>query len=224
MASTNSRETPGSAPVEPPCPPEVLDDLGPSESTLAHLSTYVPDRQVPKPTCRSNVSVEIVNLRHPGARTVGEWRPNTLVRGISSLSVIVMAACCSSLVVSGGWLAVHGSPEYLLPSVAFALVVYILCRIAINIWRAHLTITTVEVVVAGAIRTHHVCLGEVDRFEPGVQDNATIFLLRHRGSPIGIWALNRQGFVWNFKKILRSLEPQASELNMILARARGGAV
>jgi hypothetical protein len=31
-------------------------------------------------------------------------------------------------------------------------------------------------------------------------------------------------FVWNFKKILRSLEPQASELNMILARVRGEAV
>src|SRR5450756_2649507 len=32
----NSRETSGAALVEPPCPPEALDDLPSGESTLAH--------------------------------------------------------------------------------------------------------------------------------------------------------------------------------------------
>ena len=44
MASTNSRETSGAAPVEPPCPPEALDDLPSGESTLAPAVAVFPER------------------------------------------------------------------------------------------------------------------------------------------------------------------------------------
>jgi hypothetical protein len=50
-----------------------------------------------------------------------------------------------------------------------------------------------------------------------------IVLRRRAGEPIGVSALSREGFVWNFEKILRNLEPQASELNRMLATARRAA-
>jgi hypothetical protein len=93
-----------------------------------------------------------------------------------------------------------------------------------------LTITTSEVVVAGARRTYRVPLEQVERFEPGVVHtlsggNGTpmIVLRRRAGEPIGVSALSREGFVWNFEKILRNLGPQASELNRMLATARRAA-
>jgi hypothetical protein len=89
--------------------------------------------------------------------------------------------------------------------------------------------TTTEVVVAGVTGTHHVPLKQADRFEPHVVEtgiaNGTpmIVLLRHGADPIGVYALSRQlGFVWNFKKMLDSLEPEARVLNLSLARARNG--
>jgi hypothetical protein len=174
--------------------------------------------------------MQTVPVSRPEAATVGEWRAPRLGRCVNSLSAIIAAACFATLFVTGIALTVAGSPAWLLASIAVAPVVYILCRIAINVWRAHLTITTTEVVVAGATRTHRVPLEQIDRFEPrvvhaGIGGNGTpmIVLLRHTSDPLGVCALSRQGFVWNLKKIVRSLEPQASELNEILARARSSA-
>jgi hypothetical protein len=171
--------------------------------------------------------VQAVAVSCPEPVTVGDWRAPLFGRCVNGLMAIVCAACFATLFVTGIALTAAGSPAWLLASIAVAPVVYLLCRIAINVWRARLTITTAEVVVAGATRTHRVPLEQIDRFEPrvvhsGVGGNGTpmIVLRRHTADPIGVYALSRQGFVWNFKKIVRSLEPQASELNEILARAR----
>ncbi|TMK72090.1 MAG: hypothetical protein E6G50_04630 [Actinobacteria bacterium] len=99
-----------------------------------------------------------------------------------------------------------------------------------NVWRARLVITADEVIIAGVTRTHHVPLDQVEGFEPrvvrsGMRANGTptIVLLRRTAAPIGIYALKREGFVWNFKKTLRELDSAAAELNATLAKARAGA-
>jgi hypothetical protein len=128
-------------------------------------------------------------------------------------------------------LAVHESLGWLVAPLVAGPCAYLSARSAIRSWRAHLTITTAEVVVAGARRTQHVPLRLVDRFEPqvvhsGFGGNGTpmIVLIRHGAEPVGVDAIRREGFVWNFKKMLRNLEGEASELNSALARARAAAV
>jgi hypothetical protein len=64
----------------------------------------------------------------------------------------------ATLIVAGGALAVHGSPAYVIRLVPGVPVEYVLWRLAVNIWHAGLTITTAEVVIAGATRTHRIHL------------------------------------------------------------------
>jgi hypothetical protein len=129
--------------------------------------------------------------------------------------------------LTGLALAAHGYPAWLIAPLVSAPPIWVLVRCAINIWRAGVTITTTDVVVAGATATHCIPLADVQRFEPrvvhsGFGGNGTpmIVLVREGAEPIGIYALSRQGFVWRFKKILRALEPVAAQLNLTLARAR----
>src|SRR5450759_464956 len=63
MASTRSRETSSAAPVEPPCLLEPLDDLGPSESTLAHRA--VPPPSLARQPLRGFPSVTSETRRRP---------------------------------------------------------------------------------------------------------------------------------------------------------------
>ena len=76
-------------------------------------------------------------------------------------------------------------------------------------------------------RTHRVPLKQAERFEPrvaGTGNGTPMIVLHHRGGePIGISAFSRQGFVWSFKRLVR-LQPQADELNRVLAARRGTAV
>jgi hypothetical protein len=162
--------------------------------------------------------------------TIGEWRAPVLGRFLGSASSMATAACFGSLVVGGLALAIHGSPGWLIAPIVVGPVAYLWGRTAVRTWRARLTITTAEVVVAGATRTHHVPLALVDRFEPrvlhsGIGANGTpmIVLLRHGAAPVGVYALRREGFIWNFKKKLANLEGEATELNSALAQARAAA-
>ena len=161
-------------------------------------------------------------------KTLGRWRLHPGARWLGTSAAAIAALCVASLIVAAAALVVHKSPAYFLVLVAALPLEYVLCRLTVNIWHAGLTITNAEIVIAGATRTHRVPIDEAERFEPGVADtgrNGTPMIVLHRrgGEPIGISTFSRQGFVWNFAKLVRSLQPQANELNRVLAVARASA-
>jgi len=138
------------------------------------------------------------------------------------------AVCLGVSVLLGIALAVHDkSPGWLIPALVLGLVAYLFGRNAIGTWRARLTITTAEVVIVGLRRTRHVPLGLVERFEPWIvrsglvgNGDPMIVLLRRGAEPVPVHVFRRGVWVWNFKKVLCSLEGEANELNLALARAR----
>jgi hypothetical protein len=162
--------------------------------------------------------------------TLGVWHLSGPARWLGSLTAVVSAACLATLLVTGLALTVHGSPMWAVVALVAAPIVYVLLVSAVNIWRARLVITTDEVIVAGVTRTHRVSLAEVEGFEPrvvhsgvGANGTPTIVLVRRTGAPIGIYALKREGFRWNFRRMLKGLESEAAELNATLAKARAAA-
>jgi hypothetical protein len=63
VAFTNSRETPGTAPVEPPCSPETRDDLPSGESMLAHPTHPRSSGAVSNERDRWGTAWEVTNSR-----------------------------------------------------------------------------------------------------------------------------------------------------------------
>jgi hypothetical protein len=95
-------------------------------------------------------------------------------------------------------------------------------KAAMRIPRTGVTITSTEVVIVGPFRTWQVPLSDADHFVAGTGasgNQPTVSLSRKTGRSIGIWALNRNGFIWNFKRIVASLQPTVETLNSSLVRA-----
>jgi hypothetical protein len=95
-------------------------------------------------------------------------------------------------------------------------------KAAMRIPRSGVTIAPQEVIIAGPLRTWHVPLSEAEAFiaevRAGNSGQPTVSLERKAGRSIGIWALNRNGFIWNFKRMVTALQPIADDLNARLAR------
>lgn len=100
---------------------------------------------------------------------------------------------------------------------------YIATKAALRIGQTGVTISRDAVVVVGPLRTRRVLLSEAATFRAEVLGNKqpTVGLHCVHGRVIAIWALNRNGFIWSFKRLLRELEPVAAELNERLAQAKG---
>ena len=87
--------------------------------------------------------------------------------------------------------------------------------------RSGLWIGTDGIVIRGPLRTRRVPGDSVVSFAPGVEagyGNGTPcpVLTRSDGSKIGIWALGREGLVWNFGEHLEEMRPLCDELNVQL--------
>lgn len=98
-------------------------------------------------------------------------------------------------------------------------------RAAWRIVRARVVISTQAVTVAGPLRTRIVPLTEVDRFAARNAGGSqpTIALLRSDGQhSIWCWIFNRDGAIWQFKRLLKDLEDTADGLNQTLDTARLG--
>jgi hypothetical protein len=101
---------------------------------------------------------------------------------------------------------------------------YIAVKAALRIGQTGVTIGGDGVVVVGPLRTRRVSLSEADSFRAEVlgSKQPTVGLHCADGRVIAIWALNRNGFMWSFKRLIRELEPVAAEFNERLAEAKGG--
>ena len=99
--------------------------------------------------------------------------------------------------------------------------------LAWRIERAGLLFEQRAVVVRGPLRTWTVPLEEVVGFDPGerppvqgVNGTHCPRMRRAHGRPILVWALGRDGVIWNFGRYLRELEPECDELNAKLRTAQ----
>jgi hypothetical protein len=159
--------------------------------------------------------------------TIGEWSLPFFARCWEGGAAAAFASSLGVFAIVGLVVGLFKSPAYLLAPLLAAPVFYWSGREAVRVWSVRLRITSAEVLVVGTRRTHHVPIAEVDRFEPrvvhsfsGGNGTPTLVLLRREGEPIAVEALRREGFIWNFKGMLRSLDGDAIEVNSALARAR----
>ena len=90
-----------------------------------------------------------------------------------------------------------------------------------RIGRAGLWMGPDGVVIRGPLRTRRVAGSLAVSFAPGVQPGAgngtpCPILTTSDGSEIGVWALGREGLVWNFGDHLEEMRPLCDELNVQL--------
>jgi hypothetical protein len=161
--------------------------------------------------------------------TYGCWtaprRTRQLLALLSSLVSLSTAGACAVALVR----VVHGREPgsiALLPVMAAA--VYLGVRTAFRIRQMSLSITSREVVIVGPLRTTRVPISEAQQFfaevRPVGRNGQPMIALRRAGAePVNVWALSRNGFVWNSQRLAASLHPLAGELNQWLSEAKTGA-
>jgi hypothetical protein len=97
--------------------------------------------------------------------------------------------------------------------------------VAWRVERAGLWIGPDEVVIRGPLRSWHIPTAEAGGFEPGVQQGAgngtpCPLLTRPGKRPVGVWALGREGLVWNFNEYLAELKSLCDSLDQTLEAVR----
>jgi hypothetical protein len=145
------------------------------------------------------------------------------VRWFWCASATMVAAIGIGTTVVGIVALADGTLVALIDVLPMAAVGWFAGKAAMRIPRTGVTITSREVVIIGPFRTWQVPLSEADRFVAGSGasgNQPTVSLRRKTGRSIGIWALNRNGFIWNFKRMVASLQPTAETLNSSLVRAK----
>jgi hypothetical protein len=173
-----------------------------------------------------NWSVAATPSAHTRTSTLAEWRLPFAARFVASATAALSSLCFGSLCATGIALAYHSSAMWLLASLIVSPGLYLSGRWVIRAWRVSLTITPSEVVVVGFTRTHRVPLNQVDHFgaqavrRAGANGTPMVVLFRHGADPIPLYATKREGPVWHFKRMLRNLDNDATELNLALSRAR----
>jgi hypothetical protein len=91
--------------------------------------------------------------------------------------------------------------------------------------RAGLWIARDAVTIRGPLVTRTISPADAQSFIPGVQrsgGNGTPcpMLKRNSGRPIGIWALGREGVIFNYRQYQEDLEPLCDQLNELLRSAQ----
>jgi hypothetical protein len=142
------------------------------------------------------------------------WTACTVLFGVSSLSPVIVAFLAHP--TGTAWFAL------LLLLIGLGAIAALSFRIAWRVAHAHVAISVDGVKVAGALRTRTIALAEADRFTAGNAhgNQPTIMLLRRQGRPVPLWIFNRNGFIWQYKRLIDELQPQAEELNRALAAAK----
>jgi hypothetical protein len=86
-------------------------------------------------------------------------------------------------------------------------------------------IGTDSVVVRGPVRTRVIATRDAIRFAAGASGagaNSTPMpvLIRSNGGPVGVWALGKEGFIWQYEPHVHRLEPVCDDLNDTLRAAQ----
>jgi len=106
-----------------------------------------------------------------------------------------------------------------------AAIIYFAARTAVRVRRMKVSITSREVVIVGPLRTTRVPISDAQLFSAEVRpvgnNGQPMIALRRRGTePVHIWALSRNGFVWDLRRLAAALQPLADELNERLWEAK----
>jgi hypothetical protein len=96
----------------------------------------------------------------------------------------------------------------------------------VRLARSGLWLAADGVRVRGPLKTRHIALDDIKRFEPGIQAGAGAngtpcpMLVRANGSRIGVWALGREGLATRYRRYLDELQPLCDDLNRLLQSLR----
>jgi hypothetical protein len=112
-------------------------------------------------------------------------------------------------------------PGLLLLVLFFAPLGYLASRIVVAVAQSGVWVASEAVFIRGPGTAARVPLADAERFVAEVRGNQpTVSLERRDSGSIGIWALNRNGFMWEYKRLTHKLEPVAAELNEALEHAK----
>jgi hypothetical protein len=151
-----------------------------------------------------------------------EWRSPMRRRIVGTALAGAVAATLIAWTVGSVVAALVGDgPALALFVVACAPLSWLAVYVTIGLWNARLVITRDEVIIANALQTYRVQLADADRFEAlGDRTQPHIVLRRRNGTAVGVLVFFRDGFLWNLKKVVAGLEPEAERLNAVLDAAR----
>jgi hypothetical protein len=159
----------------------------------------------------------------------GDWlrRPERVRGSVAAVGVYLLLMLGSAV---GLYASDSGSGGDIVVAASFA-VAFCLPGV-FAIWRistAGLLIDQDLIVIRGLLRTRKIAPAIAVGFEPGVfgfvgNGNPGPVLRVRGGDQIGIWALAREGLVWNFDRYLQEAAPLCDELNRSLEAVNGTAV
>jgi len=145
-----------------------------------------------------------------------------VVAGALGVSWIALAAAVAVLPLIGE----TDEPSMVLLSPLFAAGGYLALRWAHGAWSAQVTVTPDEVVIRGPWRTQSYPLRSVVGFTNGLQTLGSmhptpgVLLERLDGSPVPIWTLASEGFVWSENRNVERWRTTVDALNAALADQR----
>lgn len=153
----------------------------------------------------------------------GTWRASRRVVLLSGGYFAVLAIGFGGC---GVWATVRFFPVGAVFLPLFGPLAYSLARAAWRIPSSRVEIGSDGVLVVGPLRTWRLPLTDVTEFRAviaaGNNGQPTIELVSRRRRPIRLWIFNRNGFVWQMRRLAQNLEPDAGALNQALTAARRG--
>jgi hypothetical protein len=137
---------------------------------------------------------------------------------------LVSAACVFVAVLAVVGLARGEGAEGVVLLVLAVVLFYLSARSVLRVQTMGITIDEEEITVDGLLCTRRVPLAEAEHFIVGNRGGRQpmVALLRVGARPIPIWALSRNGFAWQYRRLMAELKPVADELNGRLDEARHG--
>ncbi len=174
-------------------------------------------------------------LRHSGqlaahdtvAVTSGAWiRNRRRTRAWSAIAVTWSVVFACLLFVSGD---LNGSPalgEILVLGTFYFGIAAVGIVVAVRVARAGIWLGPDGIVVRGPFRTQSVALDEAERVFPGLQgrggNGTPCPMLERRGKrAVGVWALGRRNFFFDYQRLCQEIQPLCNELNDLIGTLRG---
>jgi hypothetical protein len=154
-----------------------------------------------------------------------EWlrRPRRIRLFVLAAAAMIVFAFLMALQLASSPNAHNGTAKPL-SGIVFFLAFAVPCVwLGWRVARSGLLIGPDGLLVRGPLRDWRVQPSEAVRFAPGVQRGAgngtpCPILKRVNGAPVGVWALGREGLIWNYNNYLEEFEPLCERLNQLLAQ------
>lgn len=132
------------------------------------------------------------------------------------LAVIGVGSGVASVVASA-----NGQPLWVLTLPLYAALAYFAGRATVRIPSCGVQVGSTTVEIDNPLRSWQVPIEQADHFAAEVRRGNNgqpgVTLYRRGARPIGVWALNRDGFIWQMRRLADQQQATADALNQALA-------